>query len=77
MTEPGHIIRQPGDRNALCGERDILPVTWALYVQAHIDGHAPAWCEKCFAVWAGLPPKDRTPPATAPELIVPRQGAFS
>lgn len=71
-ADPGHIIAQPGDRNALCGARDALPITWALYVQAHIDGHNPEWCERCYARWSGLPVEQRTPPATMPELVAPQ-----
>lgn len=46
------IIASPGDRRTLCGNRtDDVGVTWAKYVQAHIDGHNPPWCDTCLELW--------------------------
>jgi hypothetical protein len=45
--EPSHIVDHPGDRHSRCGIKDPLPVTWARYVQRHIDGYGMPVCEKC------------------------------
>lgn len=48
----------------MCGRKvfeDGHGVTWARWVQAHIDGHNPPWCWECFAVWWNEPPRTDLP----------------
>lgn len=41
----------------LCGKRaSKTAICQARFVQAHIDGHNPAWCETCLALWRGVTP---------------------
>lgn len=50
------IIATPGDRKTLCGAKaENRGICWAKWVQAHIDGHDPAWCERCLYFWAQKP----------------------
>lgn len=55
VERPGScIIGQPGAKRTLCGQRtETVGVTWAKFVQAHIDGHGGRWCETCLAAWRG------------------------
>jgi len=45
-----HITARAGDRVALCGQRDPLPVVWAPFVPAHVDGYALVLCPACARV---------------------------
>jgi hypothetical protein len=52
-TSTSHIVAEPGARRALCGKRsEDGGVCWARFVQAHIDGHDPEWCESCLYLWS-------------------------
>jgi len=58
----GHIIATPGDKRTLCGARsNEVGITWAPYVQAHMDSYAPQWCPECLALWKELPNEHRRP----------------
>lgn len=47
------IIAEPGAKKTLCGNKSqLVGVCWAKFVQAHIDGHDPAWCETCLYLWS-------------------------
>jgi len=45
-----HVVARAGDRRALCGQKDPLPVVWAPYVQAHVDGYGLVLCPDCARV---------------------------
>ena len=47
QTPPTHIIDHPADRRSRCGIKDPLPVIWAPYVQAHVDGYGMTVCADC------------------------------
>lgn len=47
------IIAAVGDKRTLCGQKTAdVGYCWAKFVQAHIDGHNPPWCERCLYLWA-------------------------
>jgi hypothetical protein len=46
MIEPTHLVRRPGDRHALCGVNDPLPVCAVEYAPGHRYQHER--CVACF-----------------------------
>lgn len=54
---PSCILHHAGDKHVLCGKKSAdVPVCWARWVQAHIDGHNPKWCDECLTKWRRLRP---------------------
>jgi hypothetical protein len=52
-----HIVAAPAAPRTLCGVKvsgrsNGDGITWAAFVQAHIDGHDPLWCERCLYEWS-------------------------
>lgn len=61
MTAEGvatHVIAHLGDRRSLCGVKKPLPVVWARFVDAHVEGHGMIICRDCRPLIDGTPPSD-------------------
>lgn len=62
---PAHIVNRGGDRHALCGVKDPMPVVGLAHVDAHVRGHAMPVCPEC-AARAGIIPAEVVAPAVEP-----------
>jgi len=52
-----HIIGDLAAAHTLCGVKinnrpNKAGITLARFVQRHIDGHDPEWCERCLYEWS-------------------------
>ena len=63
-SRPTHIVGKPDDRRSRCGIKDPLPVIWAPFVSAHVEGYGLTLCPDCARTrlttaaraFAALPP---------------------
>ena len=46
-STPTHLVAEAGDRYALCGVKDPLPVVLARYADRHVRGHGMVVCAGC------------------------------
>ncbi len=48
-----HLVAKLGDRHAMCGAKNPLPVVWIFWAGAHVVGHDMDVCPLCMAVAQG------------------------